>query len=373
MKNIDYLDGQDVAWAEISLSDILKNLKIIKRYAGKNTGIGAVVKADAYGLGAKEISKTLGKEESISMFIVGKPAEAEEIRPFANGKPILILDRVSVAGIKSPETEQMIYSAYDMDFLRELELLGERTNKAFPVHVRVDIWGSGLGFLPEEIKEDLFSFSHVQVKGIYTHLHSSYQFDWRKSEEELCQFDRALLGLPARIRQELTVHAQNSPLIFTHSNHNYNMVRSGTALYGLPCHPRNTYGLTPLLSLKSRIVTIAERKEECPLSYQKQKGGRSGKVARFLFGYWDCPFLMTQDGVKVWISGRLYSVADEPCMDSACIEVEQDGVSVGDEVVLLGEHDGVRLREILARHHIDLAHSERLYILSKRLCRIYHG
>lgn len=364
-------NNKGAAWAEINLSDVLRNLKIVKKYAGKNTDIGAVIKGDAYGLGAKEIVKVLGKEKSVRMFIVGKPLEVEEILPFTNGKPVLILDRITVTDAESIRAEQVVYSAYDMAFMQKLELSGKKENRMFKVHVRMDLWGSGMGFLPGELSEELFSFPHVQVKGIYTHLYSSYQFDWEKSEQELCKFDEVLDRLPGDIRRGLTIHAQNSSLIFTHPNHDYNMARSGAALYGLPCHPENTYGLTPLLSLKSRIVTITKSKENCPLSYQKNKSGRNGEIARFLFGYWDCPFLMTQDNVKVWVKGKLYSVADEPCMDSTCIDVEDGAVSVGDEVVLMGEKEGVRLGEILARHQIDLVHSERLCLLSKRLRRVY--
>lgn len=364
-------ENQAAAWAEINLSNLLKNLHIIKEYVGKNTDIGAVVKADAYGLGAKEIVKALCKENSIKMFIVGKISEAEEILPFVNGKPVLVLDRMNMAGMEGVGEQQVLYSAYDLEFMQELELLGEKENKIFQVHVRLDLWGSGMGFLPEDIGEEMFSFPHVQVRGIYTHLHSSYQFDWERNEQELCRFDGALEKLPGQIRKGLTIHAQNSPLIFTHPNHNYNMVRSGTALYGLPCHPQKTYGLTPLLSLKSRIVNITKLKEECPLSYQQRKGSKNLEIARFLFGYWDCPFLMTQDNVKVWIKGKVYSVVDEPCMDSTCIDMEDGEISIGDEVILMGEKDGVRLREILSRHHIALVHSEHLYIMSKRLKKIY--
>lgn len=363
--------AKDAAWAEINLSYILKNLEIVKTYAGEHTDIGAVVKGDAYGLGAEEIVKVLSKEDSVSMFIVGRLSEAEDISPFTDGKSVLVLDRVSAVGADGCGAEPVIYSAYDMAFMQKLELIGMRKNKSFSVHVRVDLWKSGMGFGPEEVSEELFSFPHVQVKGIYTHLYSSYQFDWERSEKELDRFDRVLDRLPGRIRRKLMVHAQNSSLIFTHPDHGYNLARSGAALYGLPIHPEKEYGLTPVLSLRARVVSVTKPKEDCCLSYQQQKSGRNGEIARFLFGYWDCPFLMTQDNVKVWGNGKLYPVADEPCMDSACIDAADGRISAGDEIVLLGAEEGVRLRDILARHQIDLVHSERLYMLSKRLHRIY--
>lgn len=365
------MDNYDAAWAEISLSALLKNLKIVKEHAGENTDVGAVVKADAYGLGAKEIVRALCREECIKMFIVGKLSEAEDILLSAKDKSVLVLDRIKPGAIKDFNPGNIIYSAYDRAFMQELEELGAAKNSVFSVHIRVDVWESGMGFSPEDVNIRLFDLPHVKVKGIYTHLHSSYQFDWEKTEKELCRFDRAVDRLPLHIHKKLTIHAQNSPLIFTHPHHGYNMVRSGTALYGLPCHPKHTYGLTPILSLKSRIVIVTDRKEGCSLSYQQGGKGTDGKIARFLFGYWDCPFLMTMKDIKVWIKGKLYSVSDEPCMDNSCIDVKDGEVSIGDEVILMGEKEGVRLGEIMVRHNIDLVHSEHLYILSKRLHKIY--
>lgn len=367
---------EEGAWAEINLSRLLENLKIIQNYAGENTGIGAIVKADSYGLGAEQIVKVLKKEQCVKMFIVGKLLEAREIIPYTETTPVLILDRLSAVGIVDDMgdyiTKQVIYSAYSLEFLQQLNQLGQEKDIIFQVHLRVDLWNSGMGFLPEQITQELFSLPYVSVAGIYTHLQSSYQFDWEKSEGELCRFDRVINSIPENIREKLTIHAQNSPLIFTHPNHKYNMVRSGTALYGLPCHPHNTYGLMPLLSLKAKIVNISKLEGEGGVSYRKHNNVSKYNIARFLFGYWDCPFLMTQENVKVWINGKMYSVVEEACMDSACIDTQGASIAVGDEVVLMGEKEGVRLREILTRHNIDLVHSEHLYILSKRLRRIYY-
>lgn len=50
------------SWVTISIDSLLKNLKIYLNNIQESTSIMAVVKADAYGHGAVEISKALQKK-----------------------------------------------------------------------------------------------------------------------------------------------------------------------------------------------------------------------------------------------------------------------------------------------------------------------
>lgn len=372
------MQNQETAWAEISLSRLSQNVKRIGEQIGGNKKIGAVVKADAYGLGAVEVAKALNQEPSIQMLIVGKLWEACEIASAAGGLPVLILDPIGIAQIREVErslpmeASHFIYSAYDEAFLQQMDALGKEMGRELLVHIRTDISYNGMGIAPEKITEKLFLFSHARVTGIYTHLYASYCSDWEGSQRELCRFDQVVAGIPKDIRKKLTVHAQNSVLLFTHPDHDYTMVRSGTAIYGLPCVPGKDFGLKPVLSVKSRICDIVRVKGDARLSYKPGKGGKAGMAARCLLGYWDCPFLMTQERIMVWINGNLFPLWDEPCMDHSCIAVqEQDSLKKGDEVVFLGDKRGVTVTELLERHGIELVHSERLYLISKRLPKYY--
>ncbi|MGC1969440.1 MAG: alanine racemase, partial [Candidatus Acidiferrales bacterium] len=55
-----HFEGRPV-WAEISLEAILQNLRVIRKHVGVQRRILAVVKSNAYGLGAVPISKALQK------------------------------------------------------------------------------------------------------------------------------------------------------------------------------------------------------------------------------------------------------------------------------------------------------------------------
>lgn len=366
------------AWAQIDLTQLKRNVKIIHEKLVKGTNLGAVVKADAYGHGAEKVVQALKETGLISMLIVGKEKEAGQIQKTSGEIPILILDRMEIPQIK--QEKNWMYSAYDIAFMRELSKKGEEEQYRYCVQIRIDVLGGGMGMKPSEFlifQEEIFHLAGIKIKGIYTHLYSGYQFIPEKTKQELEQFHKMISQIPKERRKNIVVHAENSPLMFEFPEYQFDMVRGGTALYGLPFHSEKDYGLQPLLSVKSRISSITEVKKECMISYQKAQMAEghveeSRKIARFLLGYWDCPFLLLQTGVCVNIKGKLYKISEEPCMDHSCFEVsEEEEICIGDEVTLIGQQSGVTVCDILKRHQIDFVHSERLCLLSERLERIY--
>ena len=90
-----------------------------------------------------------------------------------------------------------------------------------------------------------------------------------------------------------------------------------------------------------------------------------------MFGYWDCPLLMTQENVSIRIRGKLFKPADEVCMDNLCVDITgADDIEVGDIAVLMGE-SGVTIGEILERNRIDYVHSEWMCMTAGRLEKVY--
>ena len=83
-----------LTYAEIDLKAIRHNFKEIKKLARKNnSGVMAVVKADAYGHGAERIARLLGKERA-EFFGVSDVPEGIALRRSGFKKPILVLESV---------------------------------------------------------------------------------------------------------------------------------------------------------------------------------------------------------------------------------------------------------------------------------------
>src|ERR1700723_2346191 len=89
MSKTFHFEGRPV-WAEISLTAILKNLASIRKHVGRNRKVLAVVKSNAYGLGAVPISKALQKAGT-EWFGVTCANEGIELRDAGIRKPILVL------------------------------------------------------------------------------------------------------------------------------------------------------------------------------------------------------------------------------------------------------------------------------------------
>ena len=82
-------DGRPI-WAEVSIAAILHNLRVIRRQVGRERKILAVVKANAYGLGAVPISKALARAGT-EWFGVTCSSEGIELRDAGIRKRILVL------------------------------------------------------------------------------------------------------------------------------------------------------------------------------------------------------------------------------------------------------------------------------------------
>lgn len=393
---------QKSAWAEVR-TDLLKhNLEVIRRQLKKGTQVCAVLKADAYGHGLHEMATFLKQNGLVDKIAVGKMWELEKClereAPDQDGAvpdretadtgrrrddrmEILLLgaseaDEIEAKFAQRKEIfEIAVFSIYSMRQFRDLEALGDKLGCHIRVHIRVDGWKSGMGLSYEEFltcEEELFAAGHVKICGLYSHLYTAYTEDDSEIIHELERFDHFVGMVNPVYRKLLTVHVLNSALVFRHPEYAFDMVRAGTALYGLPCYDGR--GLKPVMRICAEIFDVRDVDPSVPLSYETVKNGDGARrIARIMLGYWDSPLLLTQKDVRVRIRGRLFRLADEVCMDNLCIDVTgAKDVAVGDTAVLLGE-EGVTIRDQLERNGIHYVHSEWLCMTAGRLEKVYTG
>jgi alanine racemase len=374
-------DSHKEAWAEIHISDIEYNLGKVRERLKKGTKVCGILKADAYGHGILGIRKCLSEKHLVDMFAVGKMSELMLVAAgkHSDGISAILLGVANAFEVeeclknKEIDPEKVIFSLYNLSQLQEFEKIGERLSIQIKVHIRMDGWNSGMGFGYDEYlenEEKLFDSEHIDVCGLYSHLYTSYSENRESVRQELERFDAFVKKIKKKYRKRLTIHVLNSALVFSFPEYAYDMVRVGTAMYGLPCGSAEE--LRPALRICARVFEVCDVDDSVPLSYDdKKKKSGSRRIARIMIGYWDNPLLLTQKKVKISINGRLYNPADDVCMDNLCIDVTGKGnVAVGDVAVLLGE-DGVTIEEILARNKIQYVHSEWLCMTAGRLEKIY--
>lgn len=365
-------------WAEIDLDIIANNMRNIKKLAG-NKEVMAVVKADAYGHGALDVAPCL-LENGASKLAVAMLTEAIELRKNNITAPIMILGYTPLylgEDLINYDLEQTIY---DLDYAKELSSLAVSLNKKAKVHIALDTGMGRIGFLPTEdsFKDicEICSLEGLNVIGIFTHFSSSDEKDKEYTQYQFNQiydFVKKLESVGINIPLK---HASNSAAIIDMPNTYLDAVRAGIILYGY--YPSNevkkeNLSIKPALTLKAKIAHVKELESGMYISYNRTyKTSKKSKIATIPIGYADGYIRTLKHDAKVIVNGKFASIVGNICMDQFMIDVTDiDDVNSGDEVILLGESNGLKFNADDLAKCMDSINYEVLCLLKKRVPRAY--
>ena len=373
-------------WAEISLANLRHNLRVIEQHVGANVTVCAVVKADAYGHGALECAQTL-EQEGTQWLGVTSLDEAIPLRDAGIRTRILLM-----TGFWRGEEDEIvrlgltptIWEASQIELLEKASVRLGVSRHA--VHLKVDTGMGRLGVTPEELPgicSLLRSSSHLLLEGLSTHLASSEVLDALSVGEQLKRFENVQRVLRDNEMPPALIHAANTGAVISRPESWHNMVRPGIALYGyhLPFERagREVSGsklrlpVKPVLTWKTRILSLREVPAKQALGY----GGTyvtnaPARIAVLPVGYADGLNRGLFSGGRVIVREHYAPIVGRISMDLTLVDVTGlPGISVGDEVVLLGSCDGL---SVDAREHAALAKTipyEILCGISKRVPRKY--
>jgi alanine racemase len=371
---------QKAAWAEISVDNLAYNLKTVRDTVGERPKLCAVLKADAYGHGILGVRKCLSERGLVDMFAVGKLSELIllSLQKWDDDLCTLLLGAVQgpeaeeAISKKLIDTEKCFFSVYNMRQFEELKCIADRLHVRIKVHIRVDGWDSGMGLSYKEFldnQENFMTPENVFVCGLYSHLYTSYSEIGGGIGDELRRFDEFINKIDVNFRRRITVHVLNSAIVYAYPQYAYDMVRLGTALYGLPYD--TPMELKPALRICATVFDVREIGSDVPLFYVRTDQKEKRRIARIMLGYWDCPLLLTQDNISVKIRDRVFKPADDICMDNLCIDITgAEDIEVGDVAVVIGD-EGVSISEIMERTGVTPSRSEWLCMTAGRLEKFY--
>jgi alanine racemase len=332
--------------AEISLSALRHNYRILKSLLPPSTAIFAVVKADAYGHGAVTVTRTLA-EEGAAMFGVATVEEGVELRRAGIAGPIVVLGGVDEPQAEEAHANGLAAALFDLDQIPYLARVAAVRGRPFSVHVKIDTGMGRLGFLNARAKaaiDELAGRRDLRVEGWMTHLSSADGAAETDREYTRAQLD-AFSGGIAAVRQAfgngVAVHALNSAGILAFCEHAFGMVRPGISLYGsLPAEGMGAdLGLRPVMRIVTKIVSLKDLPPGHPVSYGRcycRPDAR--RIAAVPIGYADGYRRSLSDAAYMVVRGRRAPVAGRGCMDHTMIDVTGiEGVSVGTDVLVMGE------------------------------------
>lgn len=317
-------------WAEINLDHLWHNIELAKTKL-QHQEIIPVIKANAYGHGAKEIFQFLLKK-GIQTFAVSLLEEALELREL-NGLvkiimmgPILKEDFIIAA---KNNIDVTIYSH---------EILSEALSAQIPlnIHLKVDTGMHRFGLTDiDDIKEAVNQITHhkfLSFEGIYTHFSTANENETYYKH----QLDEMKTVLQNIAHKPKMIHMSNSSSTLKYEK-NYDFtthVRYGISLYGLTLdEPKDD--LHPVMSLKSRVVQIKKLKKNDFLGYGASYQAMQDEwIAILPIGYADGLIRKNRNGY-VEINQKLYQIVGVICMDACFIKVDEK-IKVGDTVTLFG-------------------------------------
>ncbi|MFQ5868953.1 MAG: alanine racemase [Candidatus Zixiibacteriota bacterium] len=331
------------SFIEVDLDAIRFNVKSIKQRLGDGVKLLAVVKANAYGLGAVEVSRTVSEAgaECLGVAIV---EEGIQLREAGISTPILVLYPEPPERAEFFLEYDLIPTVSDQLLLERLNHLCSRSNRMGDLFLKLDSGMGRYGLSPGSLlslAEKLLRMSKTRLAGLSTNLSDPENGREGYSLEQIETFrkvDRKLRGLG--FRDYLRSVANSTAFLDLPESH-FDLVRIGHLLYGsYPSEQEaSAIPLKSVFALKSRVLLLKEVDCGRPLGYgNSYTTTRLTKIATLPIGYADgVPRQLSNCG-QVLIRGQRANIIGRVCMDALMVDVTDIAdVQLGDEVVLIGK------------------------------------
>lgn len=330
--------------AIIQLSAIRNNLLEVRKRIPITTEIMAVVKANAYGHGAVEVSKFIIKEKLATYFGVAIIEEAIQLRKKKITEPILVFTAPIVSQIKEFLKYNSEMTLCSLEIAKLANSIAAKFGKKLTVHIKVD---TGMGRIGVSIKdavnlvERVSMMKHINLKGIYTHFASADNSDLTFARMQLKEFKKILTEIALRGINIPIHHSANSPAILRLPESHMNLVRPGIMLYGYMGNKKleRRISLKPALIISSTITFLKNVPKNTSISYNHRYITKSASLIGTLpIGYADGIPRGLTNKLEVIHNGKIYPSVGTICMDQIMVNFgNEKGISVGDEVILIGE------------------------------------
>lgn len=371
------------AWLEIDLGAIERNARRLVEIAA-GAELMAMVKANAYGHGAIEVSRAVLRGGATWLGVLAA-GEGIELRRAGITVPILVVGHTPVRWVPDAVGHGLTLAVASLASAEAIAAAASDLNTTANVHLKIDTGMTRLGVPPEQAVEfarALLRLYNLRLDGVYTHFAMAddpdgHGKDWGRefTQQQLERFqgvvaalDRA--GIPVRYR-----HCANSPAAVTLPEARFNLVRSGILIYGLDPSPEVPCpaGLTPALAFKTEIAHVRDVPEGRYVGYgATYRTTRPTRLAVIMVGYADGFRRAPRNYREVLVHGRRAPIIGRVCMDQTMIDVTAvEGVAAGDEVVLIGRQGNEEMRAEEVAERLGANNYETVSTLSARLERRY--
>lgn len=347
----------------------------VARLMVDTTALMATVKADAYGHGAVHVARAcLGA--GATWLAVALVEEGIALREAGIDAPILVLSEFPRGAERDALGAALTPTVTSLAGVDAVAAASRDLGVETEVQIEVDTGMHRTGAWPMEAVGPIVRRAidaGLRVGAIWTHFARADE-DAVETAAQVRRLTHAIATARAMGAEASGVHAANSAGHLRHPETRFDVVRIGAALYGLEAGPGMTEGLVPALELRSAVGSVRRVPAGDGVSYgHRFRPDRATTIATVPIGYADGIPRVASPGAEVLLRGRRRPVVGTITMDHLMVDCGDDPVAEGDEVVLIGQRGGDRLRaEDLASHAGTIGY-EIVTRIAPRVPREYRG
>jgi alanine racemase len=336
------------ARAEVDLGAIAHNVRVMADLVSP-AALCAVVKADGYGHGAIAVGEA-ALAAGATWLGVALVEEGAVLRKAGITAPILLLSEPRPSDLEDALRYDLRLSVYTAESVAATAEAAAAVGVTARLHLKVDTGMNRVGCRPADVvalAREVARRPGLELEAVWTHCATADEPGEPFTDEQLDRFDAVVAELAAAGLDPPLRHAANSAAGMDHPRARLDLVRSGIAVYGLAPAPAlaGRVALRPAMTLRAEVSMVKRVPAGEWVSYgRRHRFEHDATVATVPIGYADgVPRRLSLVGGEVLVGGRRRPVVGAVTMDQLMVDVGDDEVAVGDEVVLLGTQGAERI------------------------------
>ncbi len=332
----------------------MHNIKQFKGLLKKDTKVAAVIKANAYGHGDKEVAKIASPY--VDYFQVDSIEEAKRVRSVSK-KSILIFGYTNQDGIRQAIKLNAILSGFDLVHLLLINHVAGSLKKKVKVHLAIDSYLGREGVMPSQVEniiKEIKNLKNIILDGVYSHFANIEDtMNTTHANRQIDTYHKCVEIFRTNGYKNINTHisATSGILVYEKGENLHSIVRLGIGLYGMWPSEHLEYlnkkkiNLKPVLKWVTHIAQVKIIPANHPIGYGLTYiTKKNTKIAVVPQGYFDGLTRTMSNNGEFLIKGKKAKILGRVAMNMTVVDVSNiKDVIPGDEVVIIGAQGKIQI------------------------------
>ncbi|MCA0972794.1 alanine racemase [Halobacillus litoralis] len=363
------------SWAEVELSAIDHNIRALQERLQNDTGIYAVVKANAYGHGDVHVARQ-ALQSGVKGLAVSLLDEALRLREAGIEAPILVMGWTRPEDASIAAANNISVTVFQEQWVQQVS--SHTLPGPLKLHMKWDTGMGRIGIRTTEEMQSLLRFikddERFILEAVFTHFATADEEDLQFQYEQERRFEQLFSDFERIWPGNVEIHTGNSAASMRFPERMKHVVRYGISMYGLYPSPavkeEQPVSLKPALSLKSQLIHVKKLQPGESVSYGAtyQTSGEEW-IGTVPLGYAD-GWIRKLQGMDVLVDGKRHPIVGRICMDQFMIRLDQE-YPIGTKVTLIGKQGEEEVTADEVADYLDTINYEIPCMISSRVPRMF--